>query len=73
MLLTTKYYLFYLDANSIIHFSTLADAYQTERNASPLSINKILASGKNLVIKFLQKLVQKRQRAAEDYINTLLP
>lgn len=37
------------------------------------NINKTLAGGKNLVSGFLQKLAQKRQRAVEDYINTLLP
>ncbi|EEK4999753.1 hypothetical protein JOU96_004042 [Salmonella enterica] len=73
MLLTTRHYIFYVDVNSTIHFSTLADACHPVRNTSPLSINKTLAGGKNLVSGFLQKLAQKRQRAVEDYINTLLP
>lgn len=73
MLLTTKRYMFYVDANSTIHFSTLADTCQPVRNSSPLFINKKLASGKSFVSGFLQKLAHKRQRAVEDYINTLLP
>ncbi|MGK0737186.1 hypothetical protein ACSFCX_03565 [Yokenella regensburgei] len=73
MLLTTKRYMFYVDANSTIHFSALADTCQPARSSSPLSINKTLSDGKNLVSGFLQKLAQKRQRAVEDYIDTLLP
>lgn len=73
MLLTTKRYMFHVDANSTIHFSTQADVCQPVRNSSPLSINKTLASGESLVSGFLQKLDQKRQCAVEDYINTLLP
>ncbi|WP_411177274.1 hypothetical protein ACHQI7_27230 (plasmid) [Klebsiella oxytoca] len=73
MLLTTKRYMFYVDTNSTIHFSTLADACQPIRNSSPLSIDKKLASEKSFVRGFLQKFAHKRQRAVEDYINTLLP
>ncbi len=73
MLLTTKRYMFYVDANSTIHFSTLANACQPVQNSSPLSINKKLASENFFVSGFLQKLAHKRQRAVEDYINTLLP
>lgn len=73
MSLTTKRYMFYADANSTIHFSTLADTCQPTQNSSSLSINRKLASGKFFVSEFLQKLAHKRQRAVADYINTLLP
>ncbi|HBB0172130.1 hypothetical protein HEL04_017165 [Escherichia coli] len=72
MLLTIKNYVFYIDTNSTIHFSALADISQPVRKSS-LPINKRNNNSNNLISRLLQKLAKKRQNAIEDYINTLLP
>ncbi|EEX4923873.1 TPA: hypothetical protein ACO6US_003796 [Escherichia albertii] len=72
MLLTIKNYVFYIDTNSTIHFSALADISQPVRKSS-FPINKRNNNSNNLISRLLQKLAKKRQNAIEDYINTLLP